>query len=100
MTKQARQEEYRKLTTKDRKIAHIVTAHTVQELEEAWEVWEQQGRSKQGLLYGLLLKRKLYLTGELTEEEEELVAQADRNFKEGAKLPPIKGKFNPFNTGG
>lgn len=85
-------DRWKKCTTNEDKLVAIQTATSVEELDEMWGVWEQQGWSREGLMHANVLRRKREIS-ELTEEEAARLARIERAAEKGAEKPAIRGRF-------
>jgi hypothetical protein len=84
--------DYRTAVTKEAKLAEIMAASTVAELDAMWSAWEAAGWSRTGQLYADVLRRKAEL-GERSDIDSMIIQRAERARSEGQSLPPIRGQF-------
>lgn len=84
--------KYAGMQSNEQKMIAIQTAATVEELDKMWAAWEGQGWSRDGQMYGNVLRRKGEIS-ELSDTERAQLSKIERMAEEGASKPLIEGHF-------
>lgn len=75
------------------KRAAVLSAGSVEELDEMWSAWRERGHRDESILHMLVLKQKASLGATLTESEAEVVGRVERAARAGAERQAIRGRF-------